>query len=280
METFKRSDTWKKARTGALRGALLLLWAESWQEKPCGTLPDDGELIALLIDMPLSAFEKNRGVILRGWWKAADGRLYHETITTRVLAMLDKRANDAQRAANRRARKVDSPGSPPEVTAESRVTHGGVQPEFDTKHQAPLNTSEAIASDADGVAKPAKVTDPNEIIFGYGVPMLTATGSTDKHARSFLGGLRKQHGDAAVVDTLRECIKAKPLQPLEWLAAALPPKGSGSSAKPRTKSFRELDAESKRDEVSRWTGGLLGSKESEHDTFDMEAPDGTLTAID
>lgn len=66
---------------------------------------------------------------------------------------------------------------------------------------------------------------PDEIIFGYGVPLLTSAGSTDKAARSFLGGLRKAHGDPALVNALRDCIRAKPLQPLEWLAAALPPGG-------------------------------------------------------
>jgi len=66
----------------------------------------------------------------------------------------------------------------------------------------------------------------NEIIFTYGVPLLTNAGVADKQARSFLGGLRKSHGDDALVDALRECLKAKPLQPLEWLAAVLPPKGS------------------------------------------------------
>ena len=89
-------------------------------------------------------------------------------------------------------------------------------------HQTPdTSYSEAKASGGE----PPKVTDPDEIIFGYGVPLLTSAGNTDKHARSFLGGLRKQHGDQLVIDKLRECLKAKPLQPLEWLAAALPPAG-------------------------------------------------------
>lgn len=64
---------------------------------------------------------------------------------------------------------------------------------------------------------------PDEIIFGYGVTLLINAGTAEKQARSFLGGLRKGHGDAALIDSLRECAKARPLQPLEWLAAALPP---------------------------------------------------------
>ncbi len=85
--------------------------------------------------------------------------------------------------------------------------------------------------------KPSKVTDPDEIIFGYGVPMLTNAGTPEKQARSFLGGLRKQHGDSALIDKLRECAKAKPLQPLEWLAAALPPKGGGGRRAPPVEDF-------------------------------------------
>ena len=41
MEKVERSDTWLRAKTGAMRGALLLLWSRAWQQTPCGTLPDD-----------------------------------------------------------------------------------------------------------------------------------------------------------------------------------------------------------------------------------------------
>ena len=56
--------------------------------------------------------------------------------------------------------------------------------------------------------------------------MLTNAGTPEKQARAFLGRLRHIHGDLALVDKLRECIKANPIQPLTWLAAALPPNGA------------------------------------------------------
>jgi hypothetical protein len=84
------------------------------------------------------------------------------------------------------------------------------------------DSSEAKASGAS--AGKEKTTDPDEIIFGYGVPILVNAGTAEKHARSFLGKLRKEHGDASLIDALRQCLKVKPLQPLEWLAAAMPPK--------------------------------------------------------
>ena len=90
--------------------------------------------------------------------------------------------------------------------------------------------------------EPPKMTDPDDIIFGYGVPLLTNAGTADKQARSFLGGLRKAHGDNALIDKLRECLKAKPLQPLEWLAAALPPGAvTGAKRKPAPENFATKD---------------------------------------
>ena len=95
-----------------------------------------------------------------------------------------------------------------------------------------------LNSVAIGTGGKPPITDPDEIIFGYGVPMLTNAGTAEKQARSFLGGLRKQHGDAALINKLRECAKAKPLQPLEWLAAALPPAGVA----PKLNSQEALEA--------------------------------------
>ena len=78
--------------------------------------------------------------------------------------------------------------------------------------------------------KPPKLTDPKEIIFGFGLSLLMNAGTAEKQARSFLGGRVKEYEEGPVVDALRDCVKANPLQPLEWLAAALPPKASGAKA--------------------------------------------------
>ena len=72
--------------------------------------------------------------------------------------------------------------------------------------------------------------------------MLVNAGTPDKQARSFLGGLRKAHGDDALIDKLRDCAKAKPLQPLEWLAAALPPPAAQSGKRvPKPENFDGKD---------------------------------------
>ena len=101
--------------------------------------------------------------------------------------------------------RIGNRSSPPESESEAKV----IQAEPTALAQAPVGKRDLT---------------PDEIIFGYGVPLLVQAGNADKAARSFLGKLRKVHGDETVINTLRQCMRAKPLQPLEWLAKALPPK--------------------------------------------------------
>lgn len=121
----------------------------------------------------------------------------------------------------------------------------------DTRHQEKTLPS-VVAESPPEAAEPASrkaAMSPDEIIFGYGVPLLTAAGTADKAARSFLGKLRKLHGDETVVNTLRQCIKAKPLQPLEWLAKAMPPPKATTP---------EADEQARRAETTRQAMALLG----------------------
>lgn len=140
-ERIKQSDTWAVASPDA-RPWLLMLWMTAWEQTPCGSLPDSDELIAARIGMSSKVFTKHRSVLMRGWWKAVDGRLYHQTLTERVCDMLVKRAKDAKRAADNRARRAGVVVDPPGITGVSRVTPVLLTGEFDTKHQAPEEEKE------------------------------------------------------------------------------------------------------------------------------------------
>ena len=91
LERVAQSDTWVLAKA-ELRPWLLMLWAVAWQQTPCGSLPDDDELIAARVGMDSELFAKHKRVLLRGWMLADDGRLYHATITERVLEKLKRQA--------------------------------------------------------------------------------------------------------------------------------------------------------------------------------------------
>jgi hypothetical protein len=135
-----------------------MLWMVAWEQTPCGSLPEDDTLIAARIGMSPKTFQRHRALLMRGWWLADDGRLYHDVLVQRVREMLAKRVKDAVRAANKRGRDADNAA----VTHESRVTRGGVRGESDTKHQAPEPVSlpsVEIAGPPLRVARPSSPPD-------------------------------------------------------------------------------------------------------------------------
>jgi hypothetical protein len=102
-ERIEQSDTWALAPPD-LRPWLLMLWLTAWRQTPCGSLPSEDALIAARIGMPLDRFAQVRTILMRGWWLAGDGRLYHDTITQCVLAMLAAREKERNRKADWRGR--------------------------------------------------------------------------------------------------------------------------------------------------------------------------------
>ncbi|MBV7482505.1 hypothetical protein [Bordetella sp. BOR01] len=103
-ERIRQSDTWALAAS-EIRPWLLMLWMTAWEQTPCGSLPDHDELIAARIGMPLDQFQAAKARLLRGWWRADDGRLYHDTMTERVLEMVERRDGERNRKAEYRAKK-------------------------------------------------------------------------------------------------------------------------------------------------------------------------------
>lgn len=139
MEQIEQSDTWLRARNGLNRAYLLMLWAKAWSQKPCGSLPNDDELIALMLDMDDDEFAKRKAVLMRGWWLADDGRLYHTTITERVLEMLAAKNKERLRKAAYRARlsqgsDVDSAGHGGESHGNGGMSHGTTQGQTGDSH--------------------------------------------------------------------------------------------------------------------------------------------------
>ncbi|KVO05582.1 hypothetical protein WJ69_23060 [Burkholderia ubonensis] len=131
-ERIRQSDTWALAAP-EIRPWLLMLWMTAWEQTPCGSLPDDDELIAARIGMPTEQFQAIKKRLMRGWWLAADGRLYHSTMVERVLEMTERRDGERIRKANQRAKKgaeksAGAAGAVPACPEDSRnvpdVSHG------------------------------------------------------------------------------------------------------------------------------------------------------------
>ena len=117
-ERIAQSSTWALAGSEG-RPWLLMLWMTAWQQAPCGSLPDDEEVIAALIGCPPKSWAKLRKALLRGWQKAEDGRLYHATITQRVMEMVEQRTKTAKRVADYKAKLRGQRGGNALPTSES-----------------------------------------------------------------------------------------------------------------------------------------------------------------
>lgn len=99
-EKIEQSDTWDIANEIPLaQQCLLLMWYVAWKQVPCGSLPDDEATIRAKCKVPAKVWPQVKDVLMRGWWRADDGRLYHDTIVARVNEMLEYRRKTAERVA-------------------------------------------------------------------------------------------------------------------------------------------------------------------------------------
>ena len=107
-ERIEQSDTWAMAEEVSMaQHALVFMWLMAWRQEPCGSLPSDEAVIRSKCRIPPKLWAGLRDVLMRGWWLADDGRLYHPTITKRVLEMLEYRRKTAERVAKHKAAKRD-----------------------------------------------------------------------------------------------------------------------------------------------------------------------------
>jgi uncharacterized protein YdaU (DUF1376 family) len=180
-----------------------------------------------------SDMEPNISNVLKDFFIEHENGWHHKRIDQEINEyhnQCDKNKTNGKLGGRPKKTQVVTSGNPKLTEANPTITL--------TTNYKPLTTNQVNSVTNVTGGEPPKITDPEEIIFGYGLTMLVAAGTPDKNARSFLGGLRKGYGDAALVDKLRECAKAKPLQPVEWLAAAMPPGGAASKI-PKPDNFAE-----------------------------------------
>jgi uncharacterized protein YdaU (DUF1376 family) len=247
----EKTDAWMPLWIGAYladtltfttlqHGAYMLLLMAYWRER--SALPDDDESLRSIAKMGKAEWTRVRPVLARKF-RVADGVWWHKRVE-QEMAAADARAKKASEKAGKAA-QARWQASSKQCSEHAPSIAPDMHEDCPTPSPIPPSLRSGSEAKATGAAGAGKVTDPDEIIFGYGVPLLVNAGTQEKHARSFLGKLRKEHGDAALIDTLRSCIKAKPMQPLEWMAAAMPPKaiatGDAVAAKAVDETRKYLD---------------------------------------
>lgn len=238
-EQIERSDSWDLAGHEP-RPWLLMMQFVSWRQVPCGSYPADEAVIAAKIGMPERAWRKHRGVLMREWFEATDGRVYHRTLTERVLEMMKRRRSDSDRQAERRRREAqesprpatESQGTPAGVPDVSRVTPTGLQPESGTDNRQPTTEESALALSARGavgIALKAAGLDP--MSFNLADPRVDALISAGATPENFEG-------------LAREALAAGKNKPWAWVLTVLPERlkaGAGIKANGKHAGFATKD---------------------------------------
>lgn len=226
-ERIDQSDTWAIA-SAEQRPWLLMLWLVSWRQVPVASLPDNHKLIAARLCMPLEQFEQWADVLLSGWEKAEDGRLYHKTLTQHVLRMAAKRDKDRARVASFRAKQEKIRVSPAELDesngAVTRYTTATNDEPTRDQHvsSTPTPTPTVIHSVPNGTDVPsvAVLEVTPDAIFGTGLEYLKRCGVPERSARSFLGKFRKTAGDLEAAELLSKAEQLGISDPQAWLRAS------------------------------------------------------------
>lgn len=121
-----------------------MMWVVAWVQVPCGSFPNDETVIRAKCRLSPEMWASCRDVLMRGWWEASDGRLYHDTLTKRVMEMMGRRRSDSDRQASKRARQAtEFIVTSPVVTRDTAVTLTEVTRESSTDNRLP-NTKEEI----------------------------------------------------------------------------------------------------------------------------------------
>lgn len=93
-------------------------------------------------------------------------------------------------------------------------TFHATSPETDTE------TDYSVAK-ATGTVVPLSAAAFCKAVFDSAIPLLTASGKTDREARSIIGRWRKTCGDADLLTLIRQSETEQHMSPLEWIMAAV-----------------------------------------------------------
>ena len=163
-ERIEQSDTWDlAAEVPMAQHALLMMWLVAWKQDPCGSMPSDDAQIRAKCRIPPKQWPAMREILLRGWWLADDGRLYHDVLVERVGEMLEYRRKEAERRNRNRGKKGGVPDVSRGTTAEQHPESHGM-PDTGTG-TGTLEVPTVVGTARKRVAPPARPDDVAEQVW-------------------------------------------------------------------------------------------------------------------
>ena len=245
-EKVEQSDTWSlAAEVPMAQHSLLMMWVVAWTQVPCGSFPNDESLIRAKCRLPQKSWPALKPILMRGWWLAEDGRLYHDTLVMRVREMLESRRKNAERVAKSKAKTKQSHEGNALPTGEGDGS-------YDTGTGTGTTSSPSLRSGADGA-----LATPGEACKAMRAAGLADGGPSNPKLLALLeAGISVDE----LVDAVKHAAKVKKLSMAYVLAVAEGrrrdaaieplPDAETKAADPDSKSAVEAEAEAKG--IARW----------------------------
>lgn len=138
-----------------------------------------------------------------------------------------KREDDsaAQRQREHRANKAKNGGNPPSGGKRSPASSTTPDDGHALSRNVTLDTDkireEDSVANATGTVVPLSAAAFCKAVFDSAIPLIVATGRTERDARSVIGRWRKTCGDADLLTLIRQSEIEQHSDPLEWITAAV-----------------------------------------------------------
>jgi hypothetical protein len=134
ITVLKGSRAWLRCkRNPALAFYFINLWTAAWHQVPAASLEDDDEYLCDLAQCDEETWSKLKNIIMSGFVKCSDGRLYHQYVAREAnkswQLYLAQRSRTEAATAARRAKQTNvtssssSPSAPPSTNVTSNVTN-------------------------------------------------------------------------------------------------------------------------------------------------------------
>lgn len=230
VERLRRSKAWILCkRQPELAFYMLNLWSASWHEIPAASLEDDDDVLADAAMCDVKKWRKIKDILLRGWIKCSDGRLYHPVVAEKALSAWDRRTKATRKGRDGAAKRwANAAGNPPtnaaaivEAKPADSKGEGEGKGKGEEEASASLRSAGAAAPPADEARKPP---DPATQLWREGLAILAnLTKRGDTPCRKALGKMLDAIGGdhAALMAILRKAETEQPDGPIAWIRAAI-----------------------------------------------------------
>lgn len=243
----------------------LTLWVKSWDQVPAGSLPVDDVALCRLAELgrDLKSWKKIKAGAMRGWILCTDGRMYHPTVAEGVNNALTAKVTQRIRTAAGRIAQLQKKLDAATDTEEKQRLAAEIQKVQESVKQAQSLTEKPPVTDLDKPPVTDPVTDAKgregegegkekgvinsepkgsadksaspdlsaSDLWTAAVELLTSQSGSEATARTFIGGLRKQHGNEIADAVIQAAVLERPAEARAWMAKACITRAAGT---PRT----------------------------------------------